>query len=83
MIWFKIRCLKDIKDTMQRWSEKSWIYTLVHQGKFEVDIDCCDVQLSDCFAAFMVSMLYLVVKICPDCLSGGISNGITGTPRGA
>jgi hypothetical protein len=57
---------------------------LGHQGKFEVEINCCDILLSDCFATFMVSMswLCLVKKICPDGLSGGIPNGIACAPRG-
>ena len=62
MIWF--RCLKDIRDTMQRWSGRSWNYMLVHQGKFEAEINYCDVQLSACFTTFMVSTLYPIVKIC-------------------
>jgi hypothetical protein len=33
---------------------------LGHQGKFEAEINCCDVRLSDCFATFMVSTEHVV-----------------------
>ena len=69
---------------MQRWSGKSWIYMLGHQGEFEAEINYCNVQLSDCFVKFMVSALCQVtVKgMCPDGYSGRIPNGITSAPRG-
>ena len=69
---------------MQKWSGRSWIYMLGHQGDFEAEINCCNVQLSDCLETFMVSALHQVtVKgMWPDGHSGRIPNGITSAPRG-
>lgn len=49
------RCLKKVKEMMQRWSGKSWFYMLVHQGEFEADLEECDNEILDGLITFMVS----------------------------
>ncbi|KAF8346432.1 hypothetical protein F5887DRAFT_916690 [Amanita rubescens] len=46
------KCLKKVKDTMEKWSGKGWPRMLVNQGKFERDIDDCCSKISDCFTIF-------------------------------
>lgn len=50
-------CLENIKHTMLKWSAKTWLYMLIHQGEFEADLNDCDSDLSQCFTIFTVSTL--------------------------
>ena len=46
---------------MQKWSDKSWVEMLVHQGDFEVEFNDCDTEIADCLTVFYVSALRLFV----------------------
>ena len=50
------RCLVQVRDMMQKWSEKSWLYMLVNHGLFEAQINDCSTRMSDCLTTFMVSI---------------------------
>ena len=41
---------------MQKWSQKTTYYTLVHKGDFEAELADCKTMLSDCFMTFTVSI---------------------------
>ncbi|KAK2465787.1 hypothetical protein APHAL10511_002331 [Amanita phalloides] len=45
-------CLHSVKDTMKKWSEKSWLQMLLHQGEFETEIDDCGVRIFNCLFTF-------------------------------
>ncbi|KAF8351809.1 kinase-like domain-containing protein [Amanita rubescens] len=42
---------------MQKWSDKSWFFMIVHQSDFEAEFKDCDDGISDCLAVFTVSTL--------------------------
>ncbi len=54
------RCLKKVKEMMQKWSGKSWFHMLVHQGEFEADLEDCDNEILDCLITFMVSSFFVL-----------------------
>lgn len=62
------RCLNEVKDTMTKWAEKSWIYMLEHQADFKADLDGCDRGISGCLLIFSVSALYLEGMLLDDLL---------------
>ncbi len=41
---------------MQKWSQKTTYYMLVHKGDFEAELADCKTMLSDCFMTFTVSI---------------------------
>jgi hypothetical protein len=52
------RCFDKVKDTMQKWSEKSWYHILVYQGDFEAEFEDCNSAITDCLTIFTVSTLF-------------------------
>ena len=39
------RCIVQVRDMMQKWSEKSWLYMSVNQGLFKAQINDCSTRI--------------------------------------
>jgi len=50
------RCHTEVKDTMEKWSQKSWFNMLVNSGKFEAEFNECNEHISNCLRMFSVSI---------------------------
>src|SRR6266550_838752 len=74
------RCLAEVRETMEKWSRKSWSNMLVHQGEFEAEFNHCDERISNCLTMFSVSANGLKRACFEPCL-GWRPNGRAGIPE--